>query len=215
VEPSRPPGDWVTRIWNLSQPSRVYTVVEAMTEDKPRSEETQDAVASAPRSMDPNVPAQALIRSSKGSVSSIDLELLYREQRQTMVGLARLLTGSFEIAEELVQEAFLKLQLATSVPQNPQNYLRSIVTNLARGHLRRLRLERTRRLETRIVVPTPEVDETWTAICRLPFRQRAVVALRYYEDLPEADIAEVLGCRLGTVKSAHHRALISLRRQLS
>jgi DNA-directed RNA polymerase specialized sigma24 family protein len=42
-----------------------------------------------------------------------------------------------------------------------------------------------------------------------------VLALRYYEDLPEAEIARVLGCRVGTVKSSHHRALAALRRQLS
>jgi RNA polymerase sigma factor (sigma-70 family) len=172
-----------------------------MTEDEPRSEETQGDVS--------------FDRRSDEWSSSIDLDLLYRGRRQAMIGLARLLTGSFEVAEELVQEAFLKLQLVGSVPQNPENYLRSIVTNLARGHLRRLRLERTRRPETRIVVPAPEVDETWAAVCRLPFRQRAVVALRYYEDLPETEIAQVLGCRLGTVKSSHHRALASLRRKLS
>jgi RNA polymerase sigma factor (sigma-70 family) len=172
-----------------------------MTEDEPRSEETQGDVS--------------FDRRSDEWSSSIDLDLLYRGRRQAMIGLARLLTGSFEVAEELVQEAFLNLQLVGSVPQNPENYLRSIVTNLARGHLRRLRLERTRRPETRIVVPAPEVDETWAAVCRLPFRQRAVVALRYYEDLPETEIAQVLGCRLGTVKSSHHRALASLRRKLS
>jgi DNA-directed RNA polymerase specialized sigma24 family protein len=163
-----------------------------MTEGEPRSEETQGDVSFDHCSIDPTSVEEdnAVTRGLKGSVSSVDLDLLYRGQRQTMVGLARLLTGSFEVAEELVQEAFLKLQLAPSVPQNPKNYLRSIVTNLVRGHLRRLRLETTRRLETRIVVPAQDVDETWAAICRLPFRQRAVVALRYYEDLPETDVAE-------------------------
>jgi RNA polymerase sigma factor (sigma-70 family) len=61
----------------------------------------------------------------------------------------------------------------------------------------------------------PEVDETWATVCLLPFRQRAVLALRYYEDLPEAEIARILGCRIGTVKSARHRALATLRRKLS
>jgi RNA polymerase sigma factor (sigma-70 family) len=89
------------------------------------------------------------------------------------------------------------------------------VTNLSRGYLRRLRLERALRPETRIVHPAPDIDETWSVVCRLPFRQRAVLALRYYEDLPEAEIAHVLGCRFGTVKSSHHRALAALRRELS
>jgi RNA polymerase sigma factor (sigma-70 family) len=151
----------------------------------------------------------------------VDVTVLYARQRQSMVRLARLLTGSFEIAEELVQEAFVKLQLSPTVAENPDSYLRAIVTNLSWGYLRRLRLERAFRFHDRdgardrIVVPAPEIDETWAVVCRLPFRQRAVLALRYYEDLPEAEIAHILGCRLGTVKSAHHRALATLKRQLS
>jgi RNA polymerase sigma factor (sigma-70 family) len=145
----------------------------------------------------------------------VDVTLLYARQRQSMVRLARLLTGSFEVAEELVQEAFIKVQRAPTVAQNPDSYLRTIVTNLSWGHLRRLRLERALPPEGRIVVPAPELDETWAVVCRLPFRQRAVLALRYYEDLPEAEIAEILGCRIGTVKSSHHRALATLRRELS
>jgi RNA polymerase sigma factor (sigma-70 family) len=148
-------------------------------------------------------------------VPGVDVTVRYGRRRQAMVRLARILTGSFEIAEELVQEAFVKLQLTPTVAQNPDAYLRTIVTNLSWGYLRRLRLERALRPDDRIVVPAPEVDETWAVVCRLPFRQRAVLALRYYEDLPEAEIADILGCRLGTVKSAHHRALATLRRELS
>jgi RNA polymerase sigma factor (sigma-70 family) len=146
---------------------------------------------------------------------AVDVTVLYGRKRQSMVSLARILTGSFEVAEELVQEAFVKLQLSPTVVQNPDSYLRMIVTNLSWGYLRRLRLERGLRPDDRIVVPAPELDETWAVLCRLPFRQRAVLALRYYEDLPEAEIADILGCRLGTVKSAHHRALATLRRELS
>ena len=145
----------------------------------------------------------------------VDVTVLYGRQRQSMVRLARILTGSFEIAEELVQEAFLKLQLSPTVAQHPDSYLRTIVTNLAWGHLRRLRLERALRPQDRIVVPAPDIDETWAVVCRLPFRQRAVLALRYYEDLSEPEIAQILGCRIGTVKSSHHRALATLKRQLS
>jgi RNA polymerase sigma factor (sigma-70 family) len=145
----------------------------------------------------------------------IDVTVLYGRKRQSMVRLARLLTGSFEIAEELVQEAFVKLQLSPTVAENPDSYLRTVVTNLSWGYLRRLRLERALRPGDRIVVAAPEIDETWSVVCRLPFRQRAVLALRYYEDLSEAEIADVLDCRIGTVKSAHHRALATLRRQLS
>lgn len=57
-----------------------------------------------------------------------------------------------------------------------------------------------------------EHDSMWRAVCGLPPRQRAIVVLRYYEDLDEAQIAEVLGCSRGTVKSQASSALTNLRR---
>jgi len=149
------------------------------------------------------------------STGADDYTALFERRRLAMVRLARLLTGSFDIAEEVVQEAFMKLQLAPSVTKNPEACLRTIVTNLSWGYLRRLRLERALLPEIRIVHPAPEIDETWSVVCELPFRQRAVLALRYYEDLSEAETARVLGCRVGTVKSSHHRALATLRERLS
>jgi len=59
------------------------------------------------------------------------------------------------------------------------------------------------------------VNELIDSLRRLPARQRAVVALRYYEDRPEAEIAELLGIRLGTVKSSLHRAHTALRQELT
>jgi RNA polymerase sigma factor (sigma-70 family) len=54
----------------------------------------------------------------------------------------------------------------------------------------------------------------WPLVCALPERQRAVVVLRYYEDLTETETAEVLGCAVGTVKSQAHDAIRALRRGL-
>jgi RNA polymerase sigma factor (sigma-70 family) len=56
-----------------------------------------------------------------------------------------------------------------------------------------------------------ERDALWRALGRLPKRQRAVVVLRYFEDLPEATVADILGCSVGTVKSQASRALEKLR----
>ena len=113
-----------------------------------------------------------------------------------MVTLARMLTGSLELAEDLVQEAFVKIQSAPEPPLSPESYLRTIVTNLSRGYLRRLRIERAFDPGQRIVMPAAGTDETWAAMCRLPFRQRAVLALRYYDDLSEVEIARILDCRV-------------------
>lgn len=147
-------------------------------------------------------------------MTSSDLADLYGRQRVAMVRLARLLTGSAVIAEEIVQEAFLKVHQLDELPQNPDGYLRITVANLSKSHLRRLRLERQLPVQDRIVLDEPQIDETWVAVCRLPFRLRAVLVLRFYQDLSEAQISHVLGCRPGTVKSRLHRGLAKLREEL-
>jgi RNA polymerase sigma factor (sigma-70 family) len=95
-------------------------------------------------------------------------------------------------------------------------FLRTVTMNLCRSQLRRRNVEHRHAIDDRpVTVAPPELDETWSAVSRLPFRQRAVLALRYYADLPEEEIASLLGCRIGTVKSARHRALAALRKELS
>jgi RNA polymerase sigma factor (sigma-70 family) len=143
-------------------------------------------------------------------------ESVYASQRGGMVRLAYVIVGSKEVAEELTQEAFARLHQRWDQVENPVAFLRTVVTNLCRSEARRAERERRRVAESSIaIVGDPEIDETWALVCRLPFRQRAVLALRYYADLPEAEIAEILDCRLGTVKSTHHRAIAKLREELS
>ena len=138
---------------------------------------------------------------------------LYQDRYQAMVRYASLLVASTERAEELTQEAFLLLRQNWDRANHPKAYLRTTLTNLCRSHHRRHALEVRRR------PPPPEharldADEMWDAIAVLPFRQRAVVVLRFYEDLPETEIAELLGCAKGTVASSLHRALARLRREI-
>jgi RNA polymerase sigma factor (sigma-70 family) len=98
-------------------------------------------------------------------------------------------------------------------------YLRRVAINVWRSHLRRLAVEiRARALEGGGEArDAPDVeqrdDALWQAVCGLPDRQRACVVLRYYEDLSERDIAELLGCSVGTVKSHTSRALAKLRKE--
>jgi RNA polymerase sigma-70 factor (sigma-E family) len=150
-----------------------------------------------------------------GSESRSGLEALYRVQRDPMVRLARLITGSKAIAEEVVQDAFLRVAEKVEFVENPDGYLRTTVVNLARNHIRRLRLERQLPPPDVVNSSEPAVDEMWAAICRLPFSQRAVLALRFYEDLSEDEIARTLDCRVGTVKSRLHRGLANLRKGIT
>lgn len=149
------------------------------------------------------------------------LGALYASHAPGAVRLARGITGDRMLAEDLVQEAFARL--ATRFPdlRDPAAfgaYLRTTVTNLARSHFRRLSLERTyleREAGTQMTTPDPEShSEVWDAVLRLPPRQRAAIALRYYEDLSVVQVADVLGCPAGTVKSLSSRGIAQLRRDL-
>jgi RNA polymerase sigma-70 factor (sigma-E family) len=149
-----------------------------------------------------------------GTQPAAEIDALYRSHQQSMVRLARLLTGSPAVAEEIVQEAFIKFARSAGKKDEPAAYLRVIVVNLSRSQQRRTLLERRLAPEAPVLSGIADIDETWGVLRRLPFRQRAVLMLRYYEDLPEADIARLLGCRPGTVKSALHRGLAALRKEL-
>jgi RNA polymerase sigma-70 factor (sigma-E family) len=134
-----------------------------------------------------------------------------------------LLTGRREMAEDLAQESFIRVahRLAELPVGGVGPYLRRTAVNLWRKRLRRLGAE-SRALVRRGLAhstqdPTEhqiEHDRIWSAVRRLPSRQRACVALRYYEDLPEREVAEILGCSVGTVKSQTSRALDKLRKEL-
>lgn len=142
------------------------------------------------------------------------LTALYRARYLPMVRLAYLLTGSNERAEEIVQEAFIRVRHRSEV-ENLGSYLRAAVVNRCRDHHRHVGVER--RVAIRLArdeAVTDQIDDLRDALAGLPPRQRAVIVLRYYEGLSEAEIAELLGCRPGTVKSLAHRGLAALREVL-
>mgnify|MGYP001325955088 CR=1 FL=1 len=137
-------------------------------------------------------------------------EDFYRSQHEPMLRLAYLLTQSRTVAEDLVQDSFLRIEPRWGSLDNPVAYLRRTVTNACYSYHRRRKREAALALE----VPADreaEHDEMWDALARLAPRRRAALVLRYYLDLSEADIAAALGCRKGTVKSLSHRALADLR----
>lgn len=133
---------------------------------------------------------------------------------------AYLLAGNHADAEDLAQQTLIKAHRAwsrVSSSDSPNAYVRRIVTNtyLSARRPRARRLELLTDAPPAPVTAAPAVDEErmalWPHVKALPPRQRAVIVLRYYEDLSEAEIAEVLGCSRGNVKSTAHRALKVLR----
>lgn len=138
----------------------------------------------------------------------------FREVWPGLVRLGRLLTGSQQLGEDLAQEALLGLVRNAPISQ-PRAYLRRSLVNLSINAGRRRTRERTYLQSIREQpMPPPETDDLWPLVIALPVRQRSVLVLRYYEDLSEAEIARVLGCRPGTVKSLASRALARLRQEL-
>lgn len=153
-------------------------------------------------------------------VGAIDLDALYRSQHLAMTRLAHAIVGSNPVAEEIVHDAFVRLGRARPERvDEPVAYLRTIVVNLSRSWIRRQVVGRRvhEQVGARAAAPAiePVVDETWAAVQRLPMKYRAVLALRYYEDLPDEQIADVLGCRRATVRSLVHRGLELLRKELT
>jgi RNA polymerase sigma factor (sigma-70 family) len=140
-----------------------------------------------------------------------DLVELYRLEYGRLVRLAYLLTGHAAVAEELVQDAFVATHRLGDRLRDPYPYVRRAVVNRCRSWGRRYTVERAH-------LPRPPdpaelaADEMGDALAALTDRQRTAIVLRFYEDMPDDRIAEILGCRQATVRSAIHRGLRSLRR---
>jgi DNA-directed RNA polymerase specialized sigma24 family protein len=144
----------------------------------------------------------------------VSFEHLYHERFSPLVKLATLLTGSVMVAEEIVQDAFVRSRRALDVADNPAAYLRVAVVNGCRSFHRRTVMAAHRPVDTLGGYLDPELHELADVLSMLPNRQRTVLVLRYYLDLSEAEIADLLGCRPGTVKSLAYRGLRHLREML-
>jgi RNA polymerase sigma-70 factor (sigma-E family) len=142
-----------------------------------------------------------------------------------MVRLALLLVGDQQSAEDVVQDAFIGLLRAVPGLRDQAKalpYLRTAVVNGSRSVLRARRRARLRRVQHEPPVWSAEAAAlagedrraVLTAVAALPRRAREVLALRYYLDLPDQEIAAILGVSRGTVSSTVSRALASLARDL-
>jgi RNA polymerase sigma factor (sigma-70 family) len=136
-----------------------------------------------------------------------------------MTRLAHLITGSNLVAQDLVHDAFVKVSGRLDVLETPAAYLRVAVVNECRSWLRhQVVVDRHERAQVPGIEPEPalpsEMSRVWHAMRTLNERQRVAVVLRYWLDLPVAEVAQVMDCPTGTVKSLVHRALKVLEEEL-
>jgi RNA polymerase sigma-70 factor (sigma-E family) len=136
-----------------------------------------------------------------------------------LMRLAYVLTGDQHSAEDLLQNTLIKTAAHwTRIHSAPEAYVRRAMYHEQVSWLRR----RARRRETAMAqVPEPAAGADAVgvearlmlreALRALPPRRRAVLVLRYLEDLPESQVAEILGCSVGTVRSQNHKAVTQLR----
>jgi RNA polymerase sigma-70 factor (sigma-E family) len=168
------------------------------------------------------VPRSSSLKGDEGSVPVREaydgLTALVHERGPALLATAVLLTGSRAAGEDLLQAALERLMRAwRRVSEDREGYLRRTMYHLA---VDRWRLRRRRPEVVATVEPPTQSDGTdrydlrdvliW-ALATLPPRQRAVLVLRYWEQLSEAEAASALGCSVGTVKSSASRGLARLR----
>ncbi|GGM10613.1 SigE family RNA polymerase sigma factor [Dactylosporangium sucinum] len=145
---------------------------------------------------------------------------------QALLRYAVMLTGDPHTAQDLVQETMIRAQLKwrrVATSQTPERYVKRMLTNayvdLHRGSwLKRVVLRGFPSTLDRAVADhvdaSVERDQMWAWLATLPARQRAALVLRYYEGLNDTEIADVLQCAVGTVRSSISRALATLRIQI-
>jgi DNA-directed RNA polymerase specialized sigma24 family protein len=156
-----------------------------------------------------------LERRGDGGVAAEGLEALYRSQWAGMVRLAFVLVGDATVAEELVQDVFVRMYRSGDTVRDPVPYLRSAVYNASRNHHRSQRVRRRHLGTVADDGGPPFGDHVIDAVRRLRPQRRAVVVLRYYAGLTDTEIAAAMGVPVGTVKSTLHRALAELKEALS
>jgi len=153
----------------------------------------------------------------------ISFEAFYRNEYRAMLGIARALASDTTSAEDLVQEAFISAHRRwdrVSQYDSPQAWVRRVLINRATSLRRRLSSELRALARTGPAGAAPpdlsvETSEVWDEVHRLPRRQQQAIVLHYVAQLSMVEIADVMGCSQGTVKSHLHRARESLRSSLA
>lgn len=150
-----------------------------------------------------------------------DFDAFYRREYRSVVSLARVLSGRSAAAEELAQEAFTAAYRQwdrIARYEKPEAWVRRVVANRSVSLFRRTSAEARAILRMRVqpLLPdlSPETEEVWQAVRSLPRRQAQAIALQYLDDLPQVEIAEILGCSVETVRTHVKRARATLAERL-
>jgi RNA polymerase sigma-70 factor (sigma-E family) len=187
---------------------------------QPAREDTSTPATSMPPRHAPRQNARAVPVAVPEPRASPDFRDYVRTRRRALLRTAYLLTGNLADAEDLVQSALAKTYFAWDRIEDRgalDGYVRRAIVNTHISWWRRRRVQEypTDELPDQAVADhasSSDLQETLRqAVDRLPERMRAAVLLRYYDDMTEAEVAEVLGVTLGTVKSTVARAVAKLR----
>jgi RNA polymerase sigma-70 factor (sigma-E family) len=160
------------------------------------------------------------VESAGTSSEAAAFDAFVRTRLPALLRFAHAVSGDPHTAADLVQDALERTGLHWSrldADGDPEAYVRRAIVNGRISRWRKLRRETlVDALPDQVVAPVAHVhdDELWRLLQTLPRRQRAVLVLRYYEDLSEEEIAHTLGCAPGTVKSQASKALAKLRAAL-
>ncbi len=153
-------------------------------------------------------------RSAPTWVGNETIERLYGREHDAMLRLAILVVGSRELAEDIVQDAFAAVAANRSNISNAGGYLRQSVVNGCKMAIRRRDTQRAFLAtvsQSALSADMPDQLDLRDALGTLPPKQRLVLMLRYLEDLPDREIAGLVGCSLATVRSLAFRGLRKMR----
>ena len=146
-----------------------------------------------------------------------DFACFYRDAYPGAVRLAWLLMHDHAAAEDVVQDAFVRVRPRLETVEHRTAYLRTAIVNGCRDRARSAGRAEAGWRRLRVVTEVSATDkpcELLDAIGGLPYKQRAVLVLRYWADLREEEIAHIVGVRPATVRSITSRALAQLRKEL-
>jgi RNA polymerase sigma-70 factor (sigma-E family) len=156
------------------------------------------------------------------SAADTDFAAFVAASSRRLLRTAYLITGDLDAAEDLLQTALERTYRRWTAREPPEAYVHRVLVNAATDAWRRQhRLKTVELVDSEIPARAdasleglPVREALLACVRQLPVGQRAILVLRYFDDLTEGDTARVLGCSVGTVKSQHARAMARLRQLL-